>query len=342
MNKQKALLFIVYFLGIISSFPFIATKSDSLMKTLTYPSSLYGDLYHLSKVKLFKLKLPEKLPESGLVDRVPKDHQILMVGDSFLNVSHGFDSLPNAIAKRLKKNVYYTPQNSSNPFYALKEHSVLKSIQKKFFILESAERNIVSLWEFPFDPNPNLQNQNQSSFKKKLLFFKTRLFDTEKNYRALLDRNPFCFFVFEKINTWLFDSFNYISSKTLAYSLNPPLLFYKKDIDSFNTPHSQELILKIASSLAQTARKLSENYNIELIILPIPSKYTIYHSATKSKRYDLFLPRLCKELKKQGVKTVDLYSLYKKEPDLLYFSSDTHWNEKGVKKAEEALIKLIE
>jgi hypothetical protein len=76
-----------------------------------------------------------------------------------------------------------------------------------------------------------------------------------------------------------------------------------------------------------------------MIFLPIPSKYTIYHKVVNDDPYNKFLPRLFAGLEERDVPYIDLYSEYIKHDEILYYGTDTHWNQKGV---DIALVKLVE
>ena len=64
-------------------------------------------------------------------------------------------------------------------------------------------------------------------------------------------------------------------------------------------------------NIADLRDKLKEMYNLDMVFLPIPSKYTIYHKLINQDPYNNFLPRLYEGLDKRGVPTINLYDEYR-------------------------------
>jgi hypothetical protein len=79
------------------------------------------------------------------------------------------------------------------------------------------------------------------------------------------------------------------------------------------------------------------------IFVPVPTKYTIYHDYADSESvYNDFLPILCQRLDENGVYCINLYPLFMSRRDeVLYWSDDTHWNEKGLQLAVDATADFI-
>ena len=172
------------------------------------------------------------------------------------------------------------------------------------------------------------------SNKKEINFTITQIDNIIKNklrsFEYLITENPLSFLFSEIINTIEFKLFKQISSLTPKYSLNPNVLFYKDEVNFFENPLNSEQITKIADNLAYISTKLKNDYNIDFIFIPMPTKYTIYHEKTGSHTINNFFPLLFKELDKKNVQYVDFYSSFKSSNDFLYFQSDTHWNKLGI------------
>lgn len=84
---------------------------------------------------------------------------------------------------------------------------------------------------------------------------------------------------------------------------------------------------------------------IRFIFLPIPNKENIYHNLLPDNKRPVYLDQLISELKKRGVETVNLQEAFEKEyqtnSTLLYWSDDTHWNDKGVQIAADLIEQML-
>ena len=89
--------------------------------------------------------------------------------------------------------------------------------------------------------------------------------------------------------------------------------------------------------LKELSEWLSLDWNLDLVVLPIPNKITIYHKLATDVSYDDYLPRLIAELRRQGVPTVDLYTPFRQAEGRIYYSTDTHWNPRGVDLATQVV-----
>lgn len=169
----------------------------------------------------------------------------------------------------------------------------------------------------------------------------TRLFKRGKNYEYLWKHSFLTRDAVEKWNTLLFVLLRRMPEEVPLYRVSPPFMFLKEEVESFHEQHSDEVISRIAVNLGKIRQALERRYNIELIVMPIPNKYTIYHKLIREDRYDLFLPRLGLALEKKGIRTINLYPRFVGETELLYFPTDTHWNAKGVAIAVEESLKVL-
>ncbi len=167
----------------------------------------------------------------------------------------------------------------------------------------------------------------------------------ERNYQVLLSDAVFFAPVHELIQTCAFRWFGSISSSTPVYSLKPPFLFYVEETTDKETgfyfSHSDSIIAAIADNLSMMNEELLRRYNTELVFMPIPNKYTIYHTMVNSDTYDDFIPRLCTEAEQRGVKTIRMYERFKNSNDILYLPTDSHWNERGMMMALEEALRVL-
>jgi hypothetical protein len=125
--------------------------------------------------------------------------------------------------------------------------------------------------------------------------------------------------------------------------MNPPFLFYDEEVvrgknTSFYYPHTDSLVAQIADNIALISETMKSRYNTDLLFMPIPNAYTLYHKFINNDTYDGFVPRLEDELEKRGVKTVKLYQKFLDSNDVLYFPTDSHWNAQGVGIALDEIV----
>lgn len=310
----------------------------------------YGDLYSLCKVKNFN----EKLPPRFNISELPKnDADIYLIGDSFSGIARDFKHLPIQLGEKTGKKVdaiiasdvdirFFYPQN-----YPRLIHS--SRTRRKIVIIECVERQILTYYqnftnykpeEFVSTPYAKI-----SELANKInihLFSQAGAF-----YQFFFLNSPGFSSVTEFWNTFKFNRFGTIAKETPVYSKNPPFIFYfedtKKDlVKSFYANHSDSVIKKTAENIAHIGKILHENFNAELIFIPVPNKYTIYHKFVNNDSYDQFLPKLQTALELRGVVVVDLYHPFVNSNELLYYPTDTHWNRRGIQIAVEQTKKTLD
>jgi hypothetical protein len=133
---------------------------------------------------------------------------------------------------------------------------------------------------------------------------------------------------------------------TSSYELfnGQTMLFYGPDIDVVRDPNRQispDYLVWLKSELAKL--------NLQLAVLLVPTKYSVYGPFVKDRSAvqpsSLPLERLADSLKARGVFVVDITDALRKQAtrDLsrnqyVYFIDDTHWNERGISVAAQALV----
>ena len=352
MKKDKLLLYIFYAVGILGLGVFIVTKNEYLMSKATETMYDDGDLYRFGKVRHFKVPMPgyEFLDEEFSTENLDTV-QVFMIGDSFLESCRGHQAIPVQLSEALDERVYPVQAGDStryfNPIYFFKKEGITNS-RPRVLILERVERYIVDEFIDPFDEDPSTTPQVASAeVGSGLAAFERRWFtDAEKNYEILLTSSSVTAPIIEVWNTMCFSVLGRISEKVPVYSLSPPFLFYDEEVvqgktTSFYYPHTDSLIAQIADNVAAISSALKEQYNTDLLFMPIPNAYTLYHTFINNDQYDGFVPRLESALEERGVKVVKLYQKYVDTKDILYFPTDSHWNAQGVAIAlEETLSEL--
>jgi hypothetical protein len=123
-----------------------------------------------------------------------------------------------------------------------------------------------------------------------------------------------------------------------------PMLFYGGEIavaSERDRTFSPDYLVWLRSELAQR--------NLELVVLLVPTKYVVYGPLVKDRNGDtpsgLPLRRLAERLKAQDVFVVNLTSALRKQAaddlyrnEYVYFIDDTHWNDRGISVAAQALM----
>jgi len=273
---------------------------------------------------------------------------ILTFGDSFLDFSR-MKTYPEQLGDTLHKRVFYERFiNDHRPLVFLNKNNYVNS-SPKILIYESAERYI----PFRFNTTHDTGYTTQSTYGlgKTIRDIRDWIFrsDTEVKYTTLLNRSIFTNDLYSAISTIKFDVFGYITSQTPVYTLDheDPWLFYHEEVSpggqfsDFYYNHSEEEINLYCDNIADLRNKLKELYNLDLIFMPIPSKYTIYHKLINNDTYNNFLPRLYEGLADRGVPFIDLYNEYINSDEILYYGTDTHWNKKGLDIAVDKTLEYI-
>jgi len=355
--KEKNLRIIVYLLGVICLYAFLAVRIFPLMNfSLSEKMDLetrdftkYGDLYYYNCIADFKEDFPTPVRKYRLSEKNPALNQadILTFGDSFFDVSFQ-KTLPERLSDTLKVKVYsYMTQDptQANPFCILNSNTYRKSSSAKYIIYETIERNVHVKFDKPYEVSCTLRDikRTPTSQVRNFIFKK----NSEKLYATLLKRGYFFNGIFEFFASMRFKLFGYISPLTSKYNIsNEPWLFYSMEYEDipggFSYQYSDEEIQRYADNILAMSNNMKETYNLDLVFMPVPNKYTIYHEMVDRHAYNNFLPRLYIELDKRHVQYVNLYHEFKSSKDTLYYGTDTHWNKKGVDKALELTLEKMD
>jgi hypothetical protein len=353
MKKNSFLLLSVIFsvycltcvtLGIYKSFGLHLMEKRNLREQ-TDPGDyvLFGDLYSLSGIKTFKEEINIHIVKSKGINI--SNCEIINIGDSFSGISFKNGNFSQALSKKINKNVFFVKFRPAVdfPLYFLKSANYHKTDNPKYLILETVERisiNRINTYNrFPSSEELVIYDKNIRT--------KDNIINDIKNFFL---NNQFSFKLTTFIKDLRFSLTEDLDPAVGTYSCNPPNLFVTDEIN-FNRQLKQEhKIENFADSIEELSEKLNKNFNITLIYLIIPNKYTIYHEAALNDAgYDNFIPRLQEQLRSRNVNFIDIYSTFvnfrKANPrSPLYFKSDTHYNSTGrnllVSVAAEKLNKL--
>jgi hypothetical protein len=353
--SERLLKIIIYLAGVFCLFVFVAVRSLPVMNSVLVEKIIpehweftrYGELYNMNRISHFKKELPAPIRKYRFSEKHPdiSEADILIFGDSFLDFSRQ-TTLPERLNDTLNKRVFFhrfvAPQRA-NPFCVLPERESWRG-KAEMVIYETVERNIPMKFDRPFyETSCEEEEQGLSVDRVAAEVFPA---DNEKMYKEYLKRSVFTTHLFALSARIKFDLFGYISSQTPVYKTGEdPWLFLNRQLG--NEPgrseykYSQEEIDRYCDNIALLAAEIEQKWNMEMIFIPVPNKYTLYHTVVNEDPYNEFLPRLHKGLDKRNVKYINLYDPFMNSDEVLYYGTDTHWNSKGIDIALEKLLELI-
>lgn len=285
-----------------------------------------GDMYRLCEVDRFKepVRSVVSSPTSPLATS-----DIITLGDSFFNSSLESELFANELAG---KSGYAVHNMASSNFFepysyplAYLKYIDFKPERRRILILETVERSSLER-----TTTYNSLAGTSANRLNALAFKLLKNNDVEYFFKNNLVIHP--------INKWLknlrFEYFGIIDKAVGSYSVNPNMLFYQRDVEYASVPKSDIVLDDGADQVARLADILRSRYDLDLLYVVIPDKYSIYQDYLKTKNsYNMYIPRLVDKLRRRGVHAVDLYRAYKSyrqtNTDLLYFVSDTHYTARG-------------
>ena len=354
MRKEKILKWLIYLTGIICLYAFIAIRSRPLFNAVLkekmepghWDKTKYGELYYFSQIYHFREKdlPPVKEKYQFSQNQAPIDEaEIYVFGDSYFDIARG-TQFPKRIKEETSKKVHYVYKESPLEYFARNNY---KNDTPKLLIYGRVERYIPYEFEKPHEAiyNPD----NRSEIRNLFAGIKDKIFynRTEELYDALMKKSYFTSGIYTIIATVKFVMFRYISNLTPVYFIKDgiPWLFYHDQVNSENTSfyykHSQEEIENYCNNVEDLDKKLMKEYNIQLLFLPIPAKYTLYHKFINDDEYNNFLPRFYDELGKKDVKFIRIFEDYLYSDEILYYGTDSHWKNKGMDMAVDKIMEFL-
>lgn len=353
--SERLLKIIIYLAGAFCLFAFIAVRSLPVMNSVLLEKIIpehweftkYGELYYMNYISHFKEELPTPIRKYRLSEKHPEvqEADIMIFGDSFLDFSRQI-TLPERLSDTLERKVFFhrfvAPQRA-NPFCILTE-TVLRTAQADVMIYETVERNIAMKFGAPYyETQCEEEDQDLGLNEIAAEVFPT---DSEKMYKQFLKRSAFTSHLFALSARIKFDLLGYISSLTPIYKTGTdPWLFLNRQLGDepggFYHQYSQDEIDTYCDNIALLAADVKEKTHMDMVFLPVPDKYTIYHSVVNEDPYNEFLPMLYEGLDKRNISYIRLYDLYMNSDELLYYGTDTHWNSSGIDIALDELLKLL-
>lgn len=156
----------------------------------------------------------------------------------------------------------------------------------------------------------------------------------------LLLNNPPVFFLSELVATTNFLLRGEISDLTPRYSLDPNLLFYTDEVQFVEQSQTKQSVNVIANNIKHFKKVLSEKYNIHLIFMIMPNKYTIY-SKTSDNDSSNFLDDLTNHLRNECVTVINPTKALINLNEFPYAGSDTHLNAIGATIVTNEIVEAL-
>ncbi len=352
--SEKNLKYLIYIWGAICLCAFFAIRFEALFNSVLkedvvenyWDKTEYGELYYFSMIRHFRedgLPPAKRKFEHSEKQASVKDCDILVFGDSFFEFSR-HKQIPERLADDFSKKVHFV--NGDYPLEYLTSAGYRDTFPK-LVIIERVERYIPLAFEGPhiFKPAQTTDIQlpfNPLSYIREKLFYES----SEELYDLMIKRSYPSTGLNSLFATLKFDMYGKISKLTPAYLKDNPnsWLFYHDQVNeaktSFYFQHTDEQIDSICDHMADLSKQL-ESQNMHLLFLPVPAKYTLYHDLINDDPYTEFLPRLYMGLDQRGVKYINIFDNFLESDTLLYYRTDSHWNQKGIDIAYEETLRFI-
>jgi len=353
MNRENILKLIIITSGLFFLFIFLAIRFlpvyNFIMVEKMIPEywdkTKYGELYYFNHISHFKEKLPPAKTKFQFKEKhsTLNNSDIIAFGDSYFDFSRN-KQFPERLHDKLGVNVHFRKGDDILAYLAKNKY---ESPEPAILLYERTERWIpLMLDEKPTD---DFFVDTRNDFRKKVATIRDKIFydQSEILYDALLRRSVFTAKMYEAIATLKFDLFNYISPFTPKYYLQDtiPWLFYYDQLNdeptSFYYHHSDKEISNICNNIDYLSNTLWNKYNIKLVFLPLPAKYTLYHDMLNNHEYNNFIPRLYKCLEEKDILFVKVYEEYMNAEELIFYGTDEHWTEHGVEIAFNKTLEVL-
>lgn len=318
---------------------FVVTKHYPWLDRACAGSLDHGDLYREAKARRFKLPLPP--PDGRTIKAGPGEARVHTIGDSLLATRRGHDSLPRQLAAGLGEPVVVHGWDPNPECVFAGEPP---RIRRRVLVMESVERSLVTRFADLVPVADCAGDAGPPPWWRRLL---DKLFaNTEKQHRLLLNNSLVTAPLLEAWSSLRFELTGRLPDAIGACSLDPPFLFTREETDprmegGFYRPHPDALIDRMADNIAALSHRLSARHGVDLVFMPVPGPYVLYHRFVRPETYDRFVPKLCDAVERRGVRVVRLYEPLAHSRELVYFQTDTHWNAVGVRVALSELLRLL-
>lgn len=349
LQKQKSLLVLARVLGLAAAGVLAVAKCPytRVMAAVTRDDSPFGDLYVDAKLTPFKIRLPDHVGTLEQSDPAGSSgYRLFAMGDSYMPENRGHEPFPRLLSLKLGEPVFFNSWRPAGPLCLFAgEEPKTGGGAKRVLLLERAERYMTDMARA--EPCPRAAPPENAARRGARKAFDMVFKDSEERLRYLLLNSVVTAPLVERWNTELYVRFGILPDLTPVVSTAPPFLFSRLETDpglasSYYAPHDDALVAAIADNVAAFASRLRAEHGVELVFMPVPNKYTLYHRfARPDDAYNGFLPRLYAQLERRHVRYIDLYHPFLASPKLVYFPTDGHWNGAGVDLALDEAVRAV-
>ena len=311
----------------------------------------YGDLTALGNLPRYRQYRQEIFSTDAFgfrrnsgVNSPAQKFDILVVGDSFM-VGAGVnddETLPAALERHLGVGVYngaagFDVHATLNDILFLAQRL---NIVRGTVLYEYYQRHDLPLGQYLMS---DTAAKNEEGCRNWLTRFSIW-------YEGFVEKSPLQIFtqrLFKKLHD---DSIlpNTFESEVVVKTLRngEPILFYSRDVATSRLASRRVDI----SGFKDLAARL-EKHNLRLVVLLVPTKYTVYRPLLKdddSKKVDpsLYLDLVEQSLRAADIPVVNLLKPFReraredyRKNEYIYWRDDTHWNARGVELAAEEILK---
>lgn len=334
LSLEKAL---ICTLAIVSLLITIVSQTSSINLLLTKGNENSGDQYLISKIQDYKITNVKRFPQK--INTPIQEADIIIMGDSFSHVNLGYKNLADSIRVKTKLKVHIYNLNGSgelwtitNPTEYLKKTNYRRTNERRILILQSVDRNTAVRY-MNIDTNKNVHSSEEEitfSLYTILAQTQSQIITRTKSLEYFLTENNLTSTFSEKINTIRFHLYKDLPALTPQYSSNPKSLFYSEEIKFENNQLSKSDIKKLSKNIKAISDTLDTKYNLELVFVLMPNKYTAYKGFTnKEGNGGIFYNKIYKNLQDEKVKYIDLYHPLTGSKSFPYWPGDTHLNQVG-------------
>ncbi len=318
----------------------VGSKNKKFSKKVIVTETDIGDLYRASKLKYFEEII---INYEYVEDTSLQNADIILAGDSFFKATSESDTFANLLESEMDIKVSNILKKNSfilcNPSKLLVENEY-NSIKKKILILETIERGAYYYGLKYYTDELNIRKETEFQRKKNLMF-------GDKKMKYLFTNNIFLFHINNFVKQLRFTLLKEPISSIGKYSIEQKMLFHNDGTEFYEENKNKKVINKAVDFISQLKANLKEKYNIEMVFMIIPDKFTIYKDFVEdSAEYDEFIPKFQNKLDEAGIMYIDIFSKYveyRREDDseLLYYRSDTHFTPLGKQIVVDETVKFI-
>ncbi len=326
MKKIVALKYTIYLVGFCSLVLYALAFGKFHNLDLIHPEVFEkSTLCQLSK---FSCKVPKKWQKFRETEKNsdPNQANVLLFSDSFFDFEWQ-KTFPEILADTLGIKVFY--ERSRTPLNELRKIK-LKKGEKRYLVFELSEANINTVFgknHIPFIP------KRQSKIYRSLQKVFPPTHNTSIEYllsKSKLTYKPYTLFLDSRFNV-----FKTLPPETPFFSENPPAVFHFSALvpkpGGFYYQQTENELNYIVDQMQKFATTLKTKYNLELILVIVPTKYTVEHKLINQHQYSNFLPQLLHKLSLANIEHLKLYDSFINASNELYHPFDIHWNANGVK-----------